>query len=64
MLKSAGSMSRHVSALFEYFAEHVKCVVLNACYSENQGEAKKAIQLIVQQNQVRNPTDATVAMTG
>jgi hypothetical protein len=27
-----------LAALFEYFA-HVKCVVLNACYSENQAEA-------------------------
>ncbi len=28
-----------LSGFFELFAEHVDCVVLNACYSENQAEA-------------------------
>ena len=28
-----------LSALFEKFADHVKCVVLNACYSAAQAEA-------------------------
>jgi hypothetical protein len=41
-----------LAALFEQFASHVRCVILNACYSSTQAEAiAKHIPYVIGMNQ-------------
>ncbi len=54
-----------LSALFEQFEDHVKCVLLNACYSENQAIAiSKHIDHVIGMNKAIGDKAAIAFATG